>query len=112
VGDVNNNLNRADAVLNKANPDDLDLLVLPEMAFSGKSPPLWSDDLPWNLHTIWRCRFLEVMEEVSKMSSDVQLPWKTPKMIGPTKGRSGGQGVVAFCEWGLFFLLRIVTTVF
>lgn len=35
VGDVNNNLNRADAVLNKANPKDLDLLVLPELAFSG-----------------------------------------------------------------------------
>lgn len=35
VGDVNNNLNRADAVLSKANPDDLDLLVLPELAFSG-----------------------------------------------------------------------------
>jgi len=37
VGDVNNNLNRADAVLNRAEPEDLDLLVLPEMAFSGKS---------------------------------------------------------------------------
>ncbi|PSS18734.1 hypothetical protein M430DRAFT_66727 [Amorphotheca resinae ATCC 22711] len=35
VGDVENNLNRADAVLAKANPKDLDLLVLPEMAFSG-----------------------------------------------------------------------------
>ncbi|KAH6684372.1 carbon-nitrogen hydrolase [Halenospora varia] len=35
VGDVDNNLNRADAVLNKANPQDLDLLVLPELAFSG-----------------------------------------------------------------------------
>ncbi|KAF4780479.1 N-terminal amidase [Colletotrichum scovillei] len=35
VGDVDNNLNRADSVLNKANPDDLDLLVLPELAFSG-----------------------------------------------------------------------------
>lgn len=38
VGDVDNNLNRADAVLAKANQDDLDsldLLVLPEMAFSG-----------------------------------------------------------------------------
>ncbi|KAF4983948.1 hypothetical protein FDECE_17187 [Fusarium decemcellulare] len=35
VGDVNNNLNRADAVLSKANPDELDLLVLPELAFSG-----------------------------------------------------------------------------
>ena len=37
VGDVNNNLNRADAVLNRTEPEDLDLLVLPEMAFSGKS---------------------------------------------------------------------------
>ncbi|KAI2643340.1 carbon-nitrogen hydrolase [Xylaria nigripes] len=35
VGDVDNNLNRADAILNKANPEDLDLLVLPELAFSG-----------------------------------------------------------------------------
>lgn len=39
VGDVDNNLNRADAVLSRANPDDLDsldLLVVPEMAFSGE----------------------------------------------------------------------------
>jgi protein N-terminal amidase len=39
VGDVNNNLNRADAVLSKADPedlDDIDLLVLPELAFTGK----------------------------------------------------------------------------
>ena len=36
VGDVDNNLNRADAVLSKANPQDLDLLVLPELAFSGE----------------------------------------------------------------------------
>ncbi|RYP61359.1 hypothetical protein DL770_009807 [Monosporascus sp. CRB-9-2] len=35
VGDVDNNLNRADAVLNRADPEDLDLLVLPELAFSG-----------------------------------------------------------------------------
>ncbi|KAL1876884.1 hypothetical protein VTK73DRAFT_9037 [Phialemonium thermophilum] len=38
VGDVENNLNRADAVLSRVDPqelDDLDLLVLPEMAFSG-----------------------------------------------------------------------------
>lgn len=38
VADIDNNLNRADAVLAKANQDDLDsldLLVLPEMAFSG-----------------------------------------------------------------------------
>ncbi|KAF6836169.1 N-terminal amidase [Colletotrichum plurivorum] len=35
VGDVDNNLNRADSVLSKADADDLDLLVLPELAFSG-----------------------------------------------------------------------------
>ncbi|KAI0490413.1 carbon-nitrogen hydrolase [Xylaria cf. heliscus] len=35
VGDIDNNLNRADAVLNRANPEDLDLLVLPELAFTG-----------------------------------------------------------------------------
>ena len=35
VGDTENNLNRADAVLSKANPEELDLLVLPELAFSG-----------------------------------------------------------------------------
>jgi protein N-terminal amidase len=35
VGDVNNNLNRADSVLNRADPEDLDILVLPELAFSG-----------------------------------------------------------------------------
>jgi predicted amidohydrolase len=32
-----NNLNRADAILNRASPQDLDLLVLPELAFSGQS---------------------------------------------------------------------------
>lgn len=40
VGDIDNNLNRADSVLAKANPDDLedlDLLVLPELAFTGAS---------------------------------------------------------------------------
>lgn len=38
VGDVDNNLNRADSILNKAKTEDLedlDLLVLPELAFSG-----------------------------------------------------------------------------
>jgi predicted amidohydrolase len=35
VGDIDNNLNRADAVLNRKDPDALDLLVLPELAFSG-----------------------------------------------------------------------------
>ena len=39
VGDIDNNLNRADAVLSKANPDELDLLVLPELAFSGTWSP-------------------------------------------------------------------------
>jgi predicted amidohydrolase len=39
VGDINNNLNRADAVLSRANPQDLDLLVLPELAFSGMFRP-------------------------------------------------------------------------
>jgi hypothetical protein len=32
---LENNLNRADAVLNRVDPDSLDLLVLPELAFSG-----------------------------------------------------------------------------
>lgn len=39
VGDVDGNLSRADAVLSRADPDDLDsldLLVVPEMAFSGR----------------------------------------------------------------------------
>lgn len=39
VGDVDNNLNRADAVLNRAKDEDLedlDLLVLPELAFTGR----------------------------------------------------------------------------
>lgn len=39
VGDLDNNLNRADTILSRASPDDLDLdlLVLPEMAFSSMS---------------------------------------------------------------------------
>ncbi len=37
MGDIDNNLNRADAVLSKANPQKLDLLVLPELAFTGQS---------------------------------------------------------------------------
>lgn len=36
MGDVDNNLNRADSVLSRANPKDIDLLVLPELAFSGQ----------------------------------------------------------------------------
>ena len=38
VGEVDNNLNRADAVLDKVDADQLDgldLLVLPELAFAG-----------------------------------------------------------------------------
>lgn len=37
---IDDNLNRADAVLNRANPDDLadlDILVLPAMAFTGNN---------------------------------------------------------------------------
>lgn len=36
VGDVNNNLNRADLILSRANVGDIDLLVLPELAFTGR----------------------------------------------------------------------------
>ncbi|KAJ0372588.1 hypothetical protein COL154_000321 [Colletotrichum chrysophilum] len=43
VGDVDNNLNRADSVLSKANPEDLDLLVLPELAFSVAGYPEKAD---------------------------------------------------------------------
>ncbi|KEY69743.1 hypothetical protein S7711_03724 [Stachybotrys chartarum IBT 7711] len=35
LGDIDNNLNRADAVLSRHEPEDLDLLVLPELAFTG-----------------------------------------------------------------------------
>ncbi|KAI1429604.1 carbon-nitrogen hydrolase [Xylaria sp. FL1777] len=35
VGDLDENLSRADALLNRANPENLDLLVLPELAFAG-----------------------------------------------------------------------------
>lgn len=42
VGDVDNNLSRADVILDQADPDNLDLLVLPELAFSGKQA---SDDM-------------------------------------------------------------------
>lgn len=38
VGDINENLDKADAILNQIDPQDLDLLVLPELAFSGKHP--------------------------------------------------------------------------
>lgn len=52
VGDVDNNMNRADAVLAKADPDDLDtldLLVVPEMAFSGRHPAPSLDSITWEL---------------------------------------------------------------
>jgi predicted amidohydrolase len=42
VGDISNNITRADAVLSRTDPDDLenlDLLVLPEMALSGMVTP-------------------------------------------------------------------------
>lgn len=42
VGDIDNNLSRADAVLGRVDPgelDGLDLLVLPELAFTGQCPP-------------------------------------------------------------------------
>ena len=34
-GDVNDNLTRADHILHKTPPRELDLLVLPELAFTG-----------------------------------------------------------------------------
>lgn len=52
VGDIDNNLNRADAVLSRANVEDLlglDLLVLPELAFSGTYPP---PSLPPETHSL------------------------------------------------------------
>lgn len=36
IGDVENNINLANAILDKTDPKHLDLLVLPEMAFSGE----------------------------------------------------------------------------
>jgi protein N-terminal amidase len=36
VGEVEKNIRRANAILDKAYLDGLDILVLPEMAFSGK----------------------------------------------------------------------------
>lgn len=36
--DVGNNLSRADAVLARADTESLDLIVLPEMAFTGSLP--------------------------------------------------------------------------
>ena len=37
MGDVENNIKRAEAILADGDPKDLDLLILPEMAFSGKN---------------------------------------------------------------------------
>lgn len=45
VGDVEHNLNRADSVLQRANPQDLDLLVLPELAFTGTE--FWKGFASW-----------------------------------------------------------------
>lgn len=45
LGEVDNNLNRADDILDGVNPEDLDsldLLVLPELAFTGTSSSLRS----------------------------------------------------------------------
>lgn len=58
VGDVDNNLNRADSVLSKANVGDLDILVLPELAFSGECDLLLDriirDDFPsWRRLRAW-----------------------------------------------------------
>lgn len=35
LGEVDNNLSRADSVLSKVNLEGIDLLVLPELAFTG-----------------------------------------------------------------------------
>ena len=45
VGDVDNNISRADAVLSRAVPENLDLLVLPELAFTGMVVYLQGDPL-------------------------------------------------------------------
>lgn len=37
VGHVNDNISKADEILDQADPEHLDLLVLPELAFSGES---------------------------------------------------------------------------
>ncbi|RCI08789.1 hypothetical protein L249_4782 [Ophiocordyceps polyrhachis-furcata BCC 54312] len=53
VGDIDNNLNRADAVLSRANADDLtlDLLVLPELAFTGYNFKSLNDISPFLEHS-------------------------------------------------------------
>lgn len=37
VGDVQSNIDRAEAILADSSPSAIDVLILPEMAFSGKS---------------------------------------------------------------------------
>lgn len=68
LGDVNNNLTRADRVLGRANPENLDLIVLPEMAFTGKRIEVASRD--WFPHA-WRNRSLPVAFIAS------HIPWIT-----------------------------------
>ncbi|ERS95771.1 hypothetical protein HMPREF1624_07846 [Sporothrix schenckii ATCC 58251] len=52
VGDVGNNLNRADDILNKAqNIEDIDLLVLPELAFTGYNFRSLSEISPFLEHS-------------------------------------------------------------
>jgi len=64
VGDVDNNLNRADAVLSKANPQNIDLLVLPELAFSGEFGNRKG------IHTSWMC-YAAFLIRVSFFSSSI-----------------------------------------
>ncbi|KAH8821719.1 carbon-nitrogen hydrolase [Xylogone sp. PMI_703] len=52
VGDVDNNLDRADAILSKADPKDIDLLVLPELAFSGYNFKSLSE-ISAGISTLW-----------------------------------------------------------
>lgn len=53
VGDVDNNLNRADSVLDRADPEDLDLLVLPELAFTGQ----WAGSLGFSFCVLFVSSF-------------------------------------------------------
>lgn len=54
LGDVDNNLTRADGVLSKSRPENLDLLVLPELAFTGK--PLYPSSTVSLVSISRRCR--------------------------------------------------------
>ncbi|KAF4119655.1 protein N-terminal amidase [Geosmithia morbida] len=47
VGDIEGNLNLADTILLRENPGDLDLLVLPELAFSGYNFKSLKDIMPF-----------------------------------------------------------------